>query len=91
MKKQNNQAVSLPRPSSQSLYEGANMNSNINLTDKEKLAKIKEIIENNLHPIFTSFALDLDIYANGNKLEKYVELKELLNITNGSINKQEEL
>ena len=64
------------------------MNSNINLTDKEKLAKVKEIIENNLYPVFTSFALDLHNRAKGNKLEKYVELKELLNITSGMIDKQ---
>jgi hypothetical protein len=69
--------------------QGANMDSNTNLTDKEKLEKIKDIIENNLHPIFTSFTLDLTLYPEGNKLEKFVELKELLNITSGSINKKE--
>ncbi len=54
------------------------------LTDKEKLEKIKKIIENNLYPVFTSFALDLnDGCSKGNKLEYYVELKELLNIKHG--------
>jgi len=66
------------------------MKSNNNLTDKEKLEKIKNIIENNLFPIFTSFALDLDgSFSNGNKLEHYVKLKELLNINLGEITMQQ--
>lgn len=53
------------------------------LTDKEKIDRIKEIVEGNLYPIFTAFALDLNTYPNSktNLLEQYVELKELLNIS----------
>lgn len=58
-------------------------NSNMHVSSTQKLAKVKEIIEGNLYPIFTSFALDLDINEKENNLQKYVELKELLNIQQG--------
>ena len=48
-----------------------------------ELKKVKEIIEGNLYPIFTSFALDLDWGTKENNLQKYVELKKLLNIQEG--------
>jgi len=58
-------------------------NSNIHFTSMQKLAKVKMIIESNLYPIFTSFALDLDWGTKENNLQKYVELKKLLNIQEG--------
>jgi len=54
-----------------------------NLTDAEKLKRLKKIIEENLNPIFTSFTLDFNDSQKENSLEKYVEMKELLNITKG--------
>ncbi len=58
--------------------------------EREKLEKVKKILEGNLHQIFTSFALDFDVYnRKGHTLEKYVELKELLGIRSGSITKEE--
>ena len=57
--------------------------SNMHITNTQKLAKVKEIIEGNLYPIFTSFALDLDMCETENNLQKYVELKNLLNIQEG--------
>ncbi len=67
-----------------------------NLTDKEKLARIKEIFEGNLFSIFTAFTVDLDRnvkdWSTGEKLntlEKYVEMKELLGITRGVYDKED--
>ena len=43
-----------------------------NLTDSEKLDKIKRIVDKNLFPIFTAFNLDLEHGCNS-KLRKDIE------------------
>ena len=58
------------------------MSNNAILTDKEKLEKVKEIIEENLFAVMTSYALEMSIHESP-KLERYVELKELLGIDQG--------
>jgi hypothetical protein len=60
-----------------------NFNHGIHIASIQKLAKIKKIIKDNLFSIFTSFALDLEINVKENNLQKYVELKEVLNIKEG--------
>jgi len=55
-----------------------------NLTDAERLDRIKKIIDKNLFSIFTAFALDLERGPHDTKLESYVELKELLHIDRGT-------
>jgi len=58
-------------------------NPSMHISSTQKLAKVKEIIEGNLYSIFTSFALDLQMNERENNLQKYVELKNLLNIQRG--------
>ncbi len=55
---------------------------NTNLTDSEKLKQIRAIVDKNLFPIFTAFALNMEADSH-TTLEEYVKLKELLNIDRG--------
>jgi len=52
------------------------------LTDSEKLKEIKKIFEKNQFPIFTAFALNLELNSRA-QLEEFVKLKSLLGINSG--------
>lgn len=64
-------------------FEVYNRDNNVHIASIQKLAKIKKIIGDNLFTIFTAFALDFEMDEKENNLQKYVELKELLNIKEG--------